>query len=272
MKNLYIHIGLHKTGTTHLQNNIFPYIPDVSIIRGFDLHRKLIYVPANNDILITDEGLSGKLWEGTYYQDFFNYAVKIKELYLNPKIILGVRDQKKIIISLYKQYLHEGGSLSFNHFFNKHDTGIFKLKDFLFLPRIQYIKDNFDDVFLYSQESLKERENDFTNALLKFMEIKSNILSQKKPKKFSNVGVSSQLQVNTLMKLNRFNKRLKNSLLPIDLYSSFYRKKNITPRDICQNHLKDLKSDEFKIKSETYKFITDYYKEDWHNCIKLISY
>ena len=104
------------------------------------------------------------------------------------------------------------------------------------------------------------------------MGIKSNILSQEKSKKFSNVGVSSQLQVNSLIKLNRFNKRLKKSFLPIDLYSSFFRKKNITPRDICQNHLKNLKSDKFEIRSEIHKFINDYYEDDWYNCVKLMSY
>jgi hypothetical protein len=266
-----IHIGLHKTGTTFLQNSLFKSIPSTYVVRGFDSHRHLMKMDLEDELIISDEGLSGRLWYRNYLAEFYKNMKIIKKIYGDPKIIFGIRDQNSFIPSVYKQYLHEEGFENFNYLFDVDaNNGLIKHEEFLLIPKINYLKENFTDVFIYSQESLIKRQNDFINSLKEFLEIKQKI--EISEKNFNNIGIKTELQVRLLKRLNRLNFRLKKIHPKLSLYSIVFRKLKITPRNICQNRLKNIGSKKFEIPNSSKDFIQQYYKSDWSEAYKEISY
>ena len=58
---LFLHIGLHKTGTTFLQQAVFPKWQGINYIPE-DKLEFLVRMDEKQDYLLSREGLSGKNW------------------------------------------------------------------------------------------------------------------------------------------------------------------------------------------------------------------
>tara|TARA_R110002049_G_scaffold3795_5_gene27651 strand:- start:130278 stop:131102 length:825 start_codon:yes stop_codon:yes gene_type:complete len=271
-RNIIVHIGLHKTGTTFLQKHVFPKITSLTIIRAWHTHRQITDMVFKETVLITDEGISGDPWKGQYFEEFKRNILKIKHLYGDVKIIFGIRKHDAFILSLYKQYLHQKGYKGIEHMYNTNDTGILKLDDLFFNERILLLKKEFTNVFVYSQESLKAKPSRFFKALFQFMQVTTDLGLETLNNKEENVGVSTQVQISWLKKMNYINHKLsKTSFLP-SLYNPKFIKYKITPRDICQNRLKNMQSKKFELPLDLKNHIKSYYAEDWEKAISYINY
>jgi hypothetical protein len=256
--NLIIHIGLHKTGTTFIQNEIFPKFKSIQTIRAWHTQRNIFNTGLRKHILITDEGMSGNPWGGNYIKEFEININKIKLIYNNPKIIFGIRKQNALLLSLYKQHLQEKGWVEIDVFFNKNNTGIVKIEDLYFENRINILNQNFKDVFYYSQEQLLKSPQSFIDNLILFLKINEDVRLLGNIKKY-NVGVSSSLQVKVLKKLNYLSSK---PYCP-NLYSKSLKKIKLTPRHITQYYLKNINSTKFELSNDLNQFISDNYKLDW---------
>lgn len=158
MDNILIHIGLHKTGTTWLQNELFTTNNDVfepmsmsKISSGhstladdfiFDQNNNLLNSFDNNTMVInkslqsildaknTDkifvmshERLSG--YPSSSGFDAAAISKRIKLFFPNGKILIVIREQASCIFSNYFQYLKEGGTKSLKTYLNtKYDGRI----------------------------------------------------------------------------------------------------------------------------------------------------
>lgn len=136
---IYLHIGLPKTGTTFLQRQIFPNLdgifdvyneaPEVfSWIRDalettnteiersglMDRIQRRLAVIREDKILISHENISGN---GVLdHADIQLRAERLKELFPAAKIIVTLRRQADFIESLYKQSLHNFWSIPVSDF------------------------------------------------------------------------------------------------------------------------------------------------------------
>lgn len=145
MKKTIIHVGLHKTATTFLQENVWPTIRGYTYLsRPYTQHnsafnqlqyadetlykkdlvlKELEHIKANH-LLISDESFSGK-------PEYFSYlnrtiiAKRLKELFPEAEIILFLRDQKDILLSHYNSYI-------------KMPYGIKTIDNFLYKPSRNY--------------------------------------------------------------------------------------------------------------------------------------
>ena len=126
-----IHVGLHKTGTTWLQERVFQarhgtevaYCHDVPLI-----HRHLI-VPATDEFdpasareafkpvidlaaargllaVISDEALAGRPFHAKYLPEI--HAARLAATFPEARILITVREQRRVIYSMYGQYLRYG--------------------------------------------------------------------------------------------------------------------------------------------------------------------
>ena len=66
MSKISIHIGLHKTGTSFLQNNLLKNLPETSVVRGWYSHRQLMEMNLEKNLIISDEGISGRFLHKDY--------------------------------------------------------------------------------------------------------------------------------------------------------------------------------------------------------------
>ncbi|NQU32076.1 MAG: hypothetical protein HQ521_02480 [Bacteroidetes bacterium] len=120
---MIIHIGLHKTGTSFLQEKMFPKIMGINYLHGTSRLRN-IYVDKQKslELLISDEKISGLPFtsrdpdnsSSNYYITFLEQMEIIHKSFNNPKIIIGFRKHYRFVLSLYKQYLAEVVANPFN--------------------------------------------------------------------------------------------------------------------------------------------------------------
>ncbi len=142
--NIILHIGIQRTGTTFLQYNIFPNIKEINIVNFYRydgiLHdvlpmaeiskllgdvesfsnkfiRKEINNFSKNDKinLFTNENIYCQMFE----RGDRRYE-KIKKIFPNAKIIFGTRNKDDLLLSWYKKYVVNGGTLSFLNFKKEH--------------------------------------------------------------------------------------------------------------------------------------------------------
>ncbi|TKK67986.1 sulfotransferase [Ilyomonas limi] len=134
--DILVHIGYHKTGTTFLQKEVFknPALPFNLIERGL-VHKEIIrknlfffdsdhtrsiltenFRP-NCINVISDEGLLGSPHAGGY--NSYDNFLKIKQLFPNAKILIGIREQNDIILSGYKQYIKTIGTLDLKRYLTR---------------------------------------------------------------------------------------------------------------------------------------------------------
>jgi hypothetical protein len=265
-RNVIFHVGLHKTGTSYLQNEVFVNSDELLLIRGTNNIRQLQKYKDGQIVLFSDESFSGNLFGGDYLGDFFRNMKTIEKIFgKDVKIIFGLRKPGALIKSIYKQYVHEGGTESFDYIFNLNDTGLIKIKDLFYQNRIEYLRSQFNDVFIYEQRTLMSNFQEFSKELAKFMGIESSFDMPTNVKN-SNVGIKSNLQFRTLIFLNRLRqKRITRILNRTGLHK-------LTFRFFCQNILKNVKSKKFEFPHEVIESINLESKEDWDFALQNLSY
>lgn len=136
---LFIHVGLMKTGTTFLQQEIFPKLKSVRYIDGrdvsFHLYRLVLEEDASYDpslaqkyfypliergpSLISHEILSGD----PYYLDANQPRTtdRLAQLFPHARIIVTIRRQDTLLQSMYLKRLRDGDALSLGDFLRYKD-------------------------------------------------------------------------------------------------------------------------------------------------------
>jgi len=142
----FVHIGYHKTGTTYLQNcglkkhsqikmladynddnNEFEqtlfqlkcditeeheYLFSADRVRTkfFETCSEIADLERDDQVIgISDEAFSGDYLSG---RDSYLFAQRIHDVFGTVKIVMVVRNQSRMIDSIYRQYIHMGGTLS----------------------------------------------------------------------------------------------------------------------------------------------------------------
>ena len=129
MHRILIHIGLHKTATTYLQRSFFPELIDIEIYHAPRFFDQIGKIQLNEkDLLISNEGISGVAWnelwkngiqnEYHWIDSFKNAIGNLKILFPDAIILVLYRKHGELLISMYKQYIQEGGVLQLNRFYN----------------------------------------------------------------------------------------------------------------------------------------------------------
>ena len=149
------HIGYNKTATSWLQEQIFPLHSEIEYLghsASFSLNkykhswaRKIIYASLfdfhrdqgqikeelneavekseGRRLLLSNEGLTGSIWNRS--MDALQYAHRLQELAPDGGVLVCIRNQFSMLLSLYFQYIIEGGVASFADFFVKANGGNF---------------------------------------------------------------------------------------------------------------------------------------------------
>ena len=199
-REVYIHIGYPKTGTTFLQNEIFPKLNEVHYIRSDRIRpetSKIMrqeefsfdYEQVKNNLekhlvdgknLISNEGFMGNLLVGKAINNKL-IADRLAFLFPNVKIIITIRNQYDLVESLYKQYIQLGGTKTLREFV-KFKEGRFEHNDFRWDLTLSPEMFNYatlaayyeklvgrENVFLISFELLQKDPARFLDQLLKWM-------------------------------------------------------------------------------------------------------
>ena len=168
MKPIYFHIGLHKTGTTFLQRQVFPYIKGINYY-GTDTKEKFGWPTIiTKKTVVSKERLSGEpycspLDDREYILD----GIKIK--YPNAKIIVCLRDKNSWVKSLYSTYIKDGGTLS-------ELDWVMKVFNISYLEQGEYVKRlwhifGMSNVLVLYYKDFKNNKHKFIKDICDFMQV-----------------------------------------------------------------------------------------------------
>jgi hypothetical protein len=256
---LFLHIGLHKTGTTFLQQAVFPkwkgihYIPE-------DKLEFLVRMDGAQDYLLSREGLSGKNW--AHAEERAKNIACLAELFPLAKVLISFRKHSSFIVSSYKQYLQQGGYLAFEDYFDLNaDRGFMKQEDFLFRNKMDLVDQLFEpSPFVMLYEDITKNLAYLLPALERYMGGTAPAVEDiKLGRRNKSVGyypakLLRYLNGKSFSKLNDQGK--------YDLYNWRLKRLGLDPRSICQYKLGFL-PDRPILNAEQLKQIDNLYADDW---------
>lgn len=207
---VFIHIGLHRTGTTFLQKEVFPLLPGVDYLYKPLLQEVINYSSFHNKLLISDEGLIGRIWNAErnlLLQRLYN-------LFPEASIIVGFRKHNAWIRSTYSLYLRRGGTLTVDQFIQNDNEGILKRRQLEFAELINQITQLWENPpFIYLMEEIQDNPMRMVGDLCKYMalDIADDINFNSIPR---NPGLNQKQQ----LFCKKLNKYVRSEYNPIGLF------------------------------------------------------
>lgn len=175
--DIVLHLGLPKTGTTFLQKEVFPKLDinfyDMSSMDGLDLGIKLDKDKVN---LISSEQFYGKPMELDYPRhssdEMLRIARRLYRLFPYARILVGTRNKKSWLYSVYKQYTRRVGTLiNFKDFKDQFDEGFLDFERY-----IDFLKEKFPEVYVYRYEELKENHQKFVDDICEYLGVDAPVV------------------------------------------------------------------------------------------------
>lgn len=147
------HIGLHKTGTTYLQNNVFPFISGGTYLGTHPSCHELLARMAKSDgpYLVSSEDFSHNQFFNPPGADTVRRIAALARMFsANTRVIMSFREPSEWIVSSYRQYVHLGGQYDFEDFLSAHELPCL-------MPIIDALEAHFPGRYLlYDYAQLKE--------------------------------------------------------------------------------------------------------------------
>ena len=256
---LYLHIGLHKTGTTFLQKAVFPLWQGIEYL-PLDKLEYLTRMSDEVDYLLSREGLSGQNWMHKKDRDLC--IIRLARLFPDARIIMSFRKHSGYIVSSYNQFLQKGGYLEFGDYFSLQGRDRFMSPDdFFFRDKIELVTQEFGHIpHVILHEDIVGNLEKVIDGLEAFMGGKGPAASKIKSRKFNrSVG---HHPAKLLRFLNRYSRSELNPKGRYELYHWRLRKLGLDPRSICQYALKFL-PDRPLLSASEIDALDNYYREDW---------
>jgi|TARA_B110000908_G_C10229685_1_gene439891 hypothetical protein len=280
MTEIFIHAGLNKSASTYLQEHFFPLIKDATF---FCFHRNLDTGLLREDLglkkklIFSDESLLGVpifLRASCRSEERLSFVRNTKMLFPHAKIILCFREHSAFLISLYKQYLHVGGTLRFQDFFDiANDSGYISKRELFFEERIQMIRENFEnEPFIFTDVHLRSHRNKVIKGLLSYVGSSTKFEDLGLPSgKRENRGVG-MVQSTLLRQLNRMSASALNPRGLLRLNCRVMRRLRLDPRTLCQDRLRFLSDRELVMPMAAKDYIRKKYANDWLQVLKHVNF
>jgi hypothetical protein len=188
----FIHIGLHKTGSSWLQSALFKYHPEIELLVDFAQGMRFARTPPESFDLeswrstfemllknqegrevrtgISNEWLSGHGVTAHYREED---AQRISNLFGKLKIIVILRHPQSYISSQYNQEVRGGSSLTIREWLGEYSIGLAKVLDFRALINLYMIHFGSEQVLFLPFELLREDEVNFVMRICEFIGVNS---------------------------------------------------------------------------------------------------
>lgn len=248
-----VHIGFGKTGTTYLQNFVFPKISKILDIPYIEFNsyydkkikkKKIRYSPLENysikklpkKFFMSSEDLIGIKWQ----MEEMTRAFEINKIFFDKDctILITIRRPSDIFNSIYIQNIHNFNLVEERSFFiNKNNQNLteddekkFNLFNFSYKTIIDLYKSFYHKVIVIKYEEISNLK--FLKKILpKDNQILSNsefTIGKNKEinKSFSRIGVRIFFFLNNFFNLEKFQKSVENKIKynPINLYQRLCNK------------------------------------------------
>ncbi len=265
-KEIFFHVGLGKTGTKFLQDQVFPYFRDIEYI-----HRNYRYKRAPQIIKF---GKSDRyLVSREFDQQFEREVSKFAKSFPDTTIIIVFRRQDQWIASQYRRFVKNGHFIPFEEFFDvKNDRGLFKKTDLTYMRYLEIIERHFTKeplILLY--QDLVDDPMGFIDKIAERVGVSydnSKINLKRKHTSYS------EKQLKVLRSVGKFVNVKKDESGGIfkTMLSRFYTNTIRYNTLYLAKYLPDsMVDDDPLIPAEQLREVREYFEDDWNAILKTVS-
>lgn len=257
-QKIFFHVGLSKTGSTFLQQQIFPKLPGIHYVPTVKYRHALRLIPGINaaKILVSRE----------FDQQFEQEIKKFSAQYPHAYSIVVFREPGSWAVSNYKRFVKNGHPFSFTDFIDiQNDQGHFKIQDFRYLRYLELLKEHFTQeplVLIY--EDLKKDPQSFLKKITDYMEIQTDFTGFNLKPNHVSYDENALKLVRKLSSEIQFQKKLEVHVKPkgflynlyanIIRYSILYGSRFLPSAMIPQEKL---------INANEVEAVSEFFREDW---------
>ncbi len=263
-KQIYFHVGTAKTGSTFLQNRVFPKL------------QKIHYIPTNrfkNVFSILAKTSFDKYLISREFDRQMAYEVKkFAAQEPNTQPIIVFRQQHTYAASQYRRVVKNGFQGDFKTFFDlEGNSGFFKRKDFDYCKIVKLLEDSFSQkplVFLY--EDLRANPKAFVQKLAELIHAEINLDAINFNPKHTSYNDQQLKAIYWLAQRINIRKRRVFKSEILHLFWRFFMSSIRYPTLFIAKYLpKSWFSKKDLIPKRELERIKEYYAEDWEACKRL---
>lgn len=266
---LFIHVGLPKTATTFLQEEVYPRIENVAFLgKAKKLDFFQVYTEPREKFLISHEHLLACPFErypNGWLGEFRTRLGLLAQRFPDARIMISFREHEALLTSYYKEYISKPGRpyLTLDEFFDvRGNTGLVRFEDLRYMDLIELIQSHFrQPVFAFLFEDVVHNLPVFLRDLGLYVRENVPAASEIKQSRV-NPGVR-HYQAKLLVRLNQLDGTLKKVPLMPGLYNPLFKKLSIHPDRLCRKHLAFLSKRPLRLHPHQQSFIRSYYEKDW---------
>lgn len=221
-----LHAGFHKSGSTFLQKNFFPYLDGVNYIGSFNLNKGVILTEDAEILLFSNEASCGYPYPNTQHFSLDRLSTNSRLLSID-KIIIVKREFYSWVYSLYFQSLNEGRSLSLKSFINNNRTALLswldapeKISNWCQLAGIDLLIVDYEELATNADNALQKIANFVGAHAHRFNKASENV-SRKMP-------------------VTIFTFRVLNMLFRLRFFHALFILLDTNPRDLISGYLGDI--------------------------------
>ena len=261
-KTIFFHVGISKTGSTFLQNRVFPLI------------KKLHYIPTNRyrKIFSDLKNLKNKrvLVSRELDRQFEAEIIRFSNQYKNVTPIIVLRRHEEYFASQYKRFVKNGFKGEAHDFMClKEDNGFFRKIHFNFLHQIDFLKKHFNKApIVLFHHDLKSDPLNFIKTFCFLTSAEVDLDSINFSKKHSSYSEKQLKTIKAFSKWVNLEKRrvFKNPILHLfwRLFHASLRYGILYFSILLPNFIY---SKEPLIDPSYLKKIKHYFKDDWEACL-----
>ena len=167
---LFFHVGLHKTGTTWLQDTLLPNLPNVSVARTRNLEkiRQRIIESHSSILVVSHEGMTGSI---SLHKTRNSRLLRTSETICNLRqfdicgIIIGFREQNSWINSAYYEKAKARSVCAAKY------LSTFAVEELLWCNVLGLLDSKGSRVFAFLYDELVHRPSDLVADLCDFLTI-----------------------------------------------------------------------------------------------------
>lgn len=175
-REVYLHIGLPKTGSTYFQKNIFPFFEDTDFFMSSQSFSEIVWQAIKKKLFISHESFSGapvrtvRLGPKGWLKSRDQRLGFLSSIFPYANIIIFFRSHGEWISSMYRQYLHQGGILKFDDFFSINEDLIVERAGLYYESIFRDVRDKFNGKILcVNYEGFKKNSNKIYDMLEDFI-------------------------------------------------------------------------------------------------------
>ena len=262
-KNIYFHVGISKTGSTFLQNRVFPKLSKITYIPTNKYHRVFDEIKNcdSNTILVSRE----------FDRQFEREVTLFSSRFPTSTPIIVLRKHEEYLASQYKRFVKNGFKGEVEDFFDlENDKGFFKLLHLSFSYQIKVLKERFEkDPIVLFYDELRSSPRDFINYFCSLTLSDIDLEKVNFSKKHISYNEKQLKAIKTVSKYFNLKKRVvfNSPILNLfwRLYQGFFRYSILYFSLIIPSFMYSKKP---LIYPAYLKKVSKHFKDDWEKCLK----